>query len=94
MGFAHQGLELKPIPGLEPVLGPQKPALVANAPTPPGGAPGTGQPVPQQAGYMSRRTFDVVSSLGNSFRSVEISGGRGALKAVPQADAGWRSTVR
>jgi penicillin-binding protein 1A len=94
MGFAHQGLELKPIPGLDPAPGPGKPLLVANAPTPPGGAQAGAQAAQQQAGYMSRRTFDVVSSLGNSFRSVEISGGRGALKAVPQADAGRRSTVR
>jgi penicillin-binding protein 1A len=89
MGFAHEGLELKPIPGVVPDPAAPKPALVANAPVPPGGV----KPV-QQAGYMSRRTFEVVSSLGTSFRSVEISGGRGALQPSPQANAGRSSTVR
>ncbi|MGL4729472.1 MAG: transglycosylase domain-containing protein [Bosea sp. (in: a-proteobacteria)] len=89
MGFAHQGLELKPIPGVQPDPAAPKPALIANAPVPPGGI----KPV-AQAGYMSRRTFEVVSSLGTSFRSVEISGGRGTLQPTPQADAGRRSTVR
>jgi penicillin-binding protein 1A len=86
MGFAHQGLELKPIPGVQTDPAQPKPALVAGAPAAPKDVP--------QAGYMSRRTFEVVSSLGNSFRSVEISGGRGALQPTPQADAGRRSTIR
>jgi penicillin-binding protein 1A len=90
MGFAHQGLEIKPIPGLVPeALGPKAP-LVASTTLPPGPSN-----VPVNAGYMSRRSFEVISSLGESFRSVEISGGRGALRPGPQAEAGpRRSTVR
>ncbi len=91
MGFAHQGLEIKPLPGLQPDPAQPKPALVAAAPA--GAVPGAA-PAPQTVGYMSRRTFEVVNTLGSTFRSLELSGGRGAIQPVPQADAGRRSTVR
>ncbi|RYE35383.1 MAG: PBP1A family penicillin-binding protein [Hyphomicrobiales bacterium] len=66
MQFAHQGLELKPIPGVPPVD--PKAVAVAKAgsgATPAGAAPGPG------AGHMPRQSFEVLSAVGSMFRSVE-----------------------
>jgi len=66
MQFAHQGLELKPIPGV-PAADP-KGAAVAKAgttTTPAGPASGPG------AGHMPRQSFEVLSAVGSMFKSVE-----------------------
>jgi penicillin-binding protein 1A len=58
MQFAHQGLELKPIPGVAPPD--PKAATVAKAQTPAAivSAAGPG------AGHMPRQSFEVLSSVG------------------------------
>ncbi len=62
MQFAHQGLELKPIPGV-PIADP-KGAAVARA----GGAP---RPAGATAGHMPRQSFEVLSAVGSMFKAVE-----------------------
>ncbi len=67
MQFAHQGLELKPIPG---VPADPKAATLAKA--------GAGTPDPlgagaAGAGRMPRQSFEVLSSVGSLFKSVEPS---------------------
>ncbi|MBF9232042.1 transglycosylase domain-containing protein [Microvirga alba] len=65
MGVAHQNLELRPIPGLEP----ENSARVASA----------GETTPDQqaqsqaylAGILSRRAFDVLGDIGTLFKSAE-----------------------
>jgi penicillin-binding protein 1A len=67
MQFAHQGLELKPIPGVIPPADPKAPQ-VAKASTPaaaPAPAPGPG------AGHMPRQSFEVLSAVGAMFRTIE-----------------------
>nr|WP_052232239.1 PBP1A family penicillin-binding protein [Methylobacterium sp. ZNC0032] len=66
MQFAHQGLELKPIPGV-PAADP-KAATVAKAgssATSAGALSGPG------AGHMPRQSFEVLSAVGSMFKSVE-----------------------
>ncbi len=67
MQFAHQGLELKPIPG---VPADPKAAAVARA----GGATrdplGAGTP---GAGHMPRQSFEVLSAVGSMFKTIEPS---------------------
>jgi penicillin-binding protein 1A len=67
MQFAHQGLELKPIPGVGPPD--PKAATVAKA-----GTPATAQSVPASgpgAGHMPRQSFEVLSAVGAMFRTIE-----------------------
>jgi penicillin-binding protein 1A len=71
MAFAHQNLEIRPIPGL-----PESATAVAFAS---GRAPTTVQNAqsnaPQLApGSLSRRSFEVIGGIGNLFRSVERAG--------------------
>jgi penicillin-binding protein 1A len=71
MAFAHQNLEIRPIPGL-----PESATAVAFAS---GRAPTTVQnaqsSAPQLApGSLSRRSFEVIGGIGNLFRSVERAG--------------------
>lgn len=61
MGFAHQGIELKPIPGVTPQPGDAK-TVVAKASDPATGA---------SAGHMSRKSFELLSAVGTMFKSVE-----------------------
>lgn len=68
MQFAHQGLELKPIPGV-PAADP-KGATVARAGAPAPGAAGQDGP---GAGHMPRQSFEVLSSVGSLFRTIERS---------------------
>ncbi len=67
MQFAHQGLELKPIPGV-PVDPKAATVAKANGATPDplgGGAPG--------AGHMPRQSFEVLSAVGSMFKAIEPS---------------------
>ncbi|WP_293801593.1 transglycosylase domain-containing protein [uncultured Bosea sp.] len=62
MQFAHQGLELKPIPGV-PAADP-KGAAVAKA--------GSAAPSPgASAGHMPRQSFEVLSAVSSMFKAVE-----------------------
>ncbi len=74
MQFAHQGLELKPIPGATPALDPKAP-LVARAAAP--AAAGQAALGPG-AGHMPRRSFEVLSAVGAMFKSVEPTRTAGA----------------
>ncbi len=81
MSFAHQGLELKPIPGVQDKILPgAKGPLVANAGATDKTAPST------TAGHMPRRSFEVLTTLGESFRAVET----GRTARVPAIQAGVR----
>ena len=75
---AHQGLEIKPLPGLNERGKP--PAQVAQAQPATGFAPVS--PEASAAGKLSRRSFEVLSSLNGFFRSVEAS--PTAAKPEPQ----------
>jgi penicillin-binding protein 1A len=66
MQFAHQGLELKPIPGV-PVPEPKGVAVARAGSQPAAASPAAGP----GAGHMPRQSFEVLSALGTMFRSVE-----------------------
>jgi penicillin-binding protein 1A len=75
MAFAHQNLEIRPIPGL-----PESATAVAFAS---GRAPTSVQNAPSNApqlapGSLSRRSFEVIGGIGNLFRSVERAAQPGA----------------
>ena len=71
---AHQGIELKPLPGFE---GDKPGAQAANkAPSAPSPAP-TALP-----GTLSRRSFEVLGGIGTLFRTVEPAPGRAAMREV------------
>jgi len=62
MQFAHQGLELKPIPGV-PAADPKGAAVAkAGSAAPPPGA---------SAGHMPRQSFEVLSAVSSLFKAVE-----------------------
>lgn len=70
MQFAHQGLELKPIPGVTPATDPKgTPVARASAPT----AAATPAPAPTGpgAGHMPRQSFEVLSAVGSMFKTIE-----------------------
>lgn len=67
MQFAHQGLELKPIPGVTPPVDP-KGATVAKANTP---AATTAAATGPGAGHMPRQSFEVLSAVGQMFKTIE-----------------------
>ncbi|WP_332684340.1 transglycosylase domain-containing protein [Bosea sp. (in: a-proteobacteria)] len=83
MAFAHQGIELKPIPGVAPPAA-DKATVAKNA----GPAHSTGG---ANAGHMPRKSFEVLSAVGAMFKSVEapraaktsIQAGIGELPARP-----------
>ena len=62
MQFAHQGLELKAIPGV-PAADPKGAAVAkaGSAATPPGAT----------AGHMPRQSFEVLSAVSSMFKSLE-----------------------
>ncbi|HEY8565899.1 MAG TPA: PBP1A family penicillin-binding protein [Beijerinckiaceae bacterium] len=64
MAFAHQNLEIKPIPGLEA----EKPsAVAANKPA----APQPGEAPAVAPGALSRRSFEVIDGFGELLRKAE-----------------------
>jgi penicillin-binding protein 1A len=69
MQFAHQGMELKPIPGVVPPADP-KAAAIARAATPSAAQPLATLGGPG-AGHMPRQSFEVLSSVGAMFKAVE-----------------------
>ncbi|WP_332692151.1 transglycosylase domain-containing protein [Bosea sp. (in: a-proteobacteria)] len=83
MAFAHQGIELKPIPGVAPPAADK--ATVAKNSGPAQSTAGA------NAGHMPRKSFEVLSSVGAMFKSVEaprtsrtsIQAGIGELPAGP-----------
>jgi penicillin-binding protein 1A len=81
MAFAHQNIEIKPIP----YLAEGAPAVAGARP-----APGkldivtTGSVVP---GALSRRSFEVIGGMGELFRNVDRAPGPRAILAVPERAA-------
>jgi penicillin-binding protein 1A len=74
MQFAHQGLELKPIPGVTPATDP-KAMTIARA-----GSPETSRVAQVSgpgAGHMPRQSFEVLSAVGSMFKTIEASRTRG-----------------
>ncbi|KAA2236340.1 PBP1A family penicillin-binding protein [Salinarimonas soli] len=69
MDFAHQGIELKPLPGVEPMKAGQQVASAGKA-APAARAEGAGPQI--SAATMSRRSFEVIGGLTDMFRSVEV----------------------
>jgi penicillin-binding protein 1A len=69
MSFAHQGLELKPIPGVpeKPQPGSKGP-LIATV-----GTAGKAIAISPIQGHMPRGSFEVLTALGESFRAVEVA---------------------
>jgi penicillin-binding protein 1A len=87
MSFAHQGIEIRPIPGVEPIA-----PAVASARRPSGNQPppsGFSPPL-VASGALSRRSFEVINGIGDLLRSGERPGGVTSLTAQPprSADAG------
>ena len=70
MTFAHAGLDLKPIPGVAPaVADPRAPAPVAVAKP---AVTDTDERLQQlRTGHLTRRSFDVISTIGTMFRDVK-----------------------
>jgi penicillin-binding protein 1A len=69
MAFAHQNLEIRPIPGVQD----SGPAVAFASGRSPASAPANAQPAaPQLApGTLSRRSFEVIDGIGDLFRRVE-----------------------
>ncbi|KRE17923.1 penicillin-binding protein [Bosea sp. Root381] len=90
MQFAHQGLELKPIPGVAPP-DPKAPA-VARAPAP-AAATATSGP---GAGHMPRQSFEVLSAVGAMFKTIEPARAAGPRLQVGirEVSAGAQSRIR
>ncbi|HEV7339064.1 MAG TPA: PBP1A family penicillin-binding protein [Bosea sp. (in: a-proteobacteria)] len=83
MAFAHQGIEIKPIPGVAPPAA-DKATVAKNT--------GPAQPsAGANAGHMPRKSFEVLSSVGAMFKAVEapraartsVQAGIGELPAGP-----------
>ncbi|MGX5732676.1 transglycosylase domain-containing protein [Bosea thiooxidans] len=66
MQFAHQGLELKPIPGV-PTVDPKAPAIAKTSAPAPGVEIASGP----GAGHMPRQSFEVLSAVGAMFKTVQ-----------------------
>ena len=66
MQFAHQGLELKPIPGV-PAVDPKAPTVAKANPSAPGIEVANGP----GAGHMPRQSFEVLSAVGAMFKTVQ-----------------------
>jgi penicillin-binding protein 1A len=82
MAFAHQNLELRPIPGL-----PEAASAVAfasgRAPTAVQGAQAQSSGPQLAPGSLSRRSFEVIGGIGSLFRSIERTSQPGAPSAAP-----------
>ena len=75
---AHQGIEIKPLPGLK-VPGPGAQAAAPTAPT---------NPAASNYGKLSRRSFEVISGVNGLFRTIEAPPRPGAQldpKGAPRA---------
>ncbi len=66
MAFAHQSLEPRPLPGLEPERGGGTTRTSAAL-----AAANAAASVPRMPGALSRRSFEVIGSLGSFFKGVE-----------------------
>src|SRR3546814_9113269 len=67
MTFGHQNLEIRPIPGLD-----TEPAAKVVATTRPGDQPAAA-PQAYLAGTLSRRSYEVLSTIGSLFKAVDTA---------------------
>jgi len=77
MAFAHQNLEIKPIPGLQP----EGAAVAKGAAQPPKSVLEAGGP--NGSGALSRRSFEAIGGLGDLLRKVDRPAPTGAAYAEP-----------
>jgi penicillin-binding protein 1A len=70
MQFAHEGLELKPIPGVT-TPSDSKAATIARAGAPAQPGAKTASTAGPGAGHMPRRSFEVLSAVGAMFKTIE-----------------------
>ncbi len=85
MGFAHRDLELKPLPGVTPLPGdPVAPTVARGS----GLATIASTSGAVSAGHMPRKSFEVLTSVGDMFKVIET--GR---PARPSAQAGNRNSI-
>jgi penicillin-binding protein 1A len=77
MAFAHQNLTPKPLPGLEPDKAVASRAGAALA------AANAAASVPRMPGSLSRRSFEVIGSLGAFFHAIEPEAAPGATGFRP-----------
>jgi penicillin-binding protein 1A len=85
MDFAHQGIEIRPIPGVDPSKPVQVAALGRSAPVAAQPQPGSGPAL--SAATMSRRSFEVIGGITDMFRAVEVP------RPPAQAPTGGRRTT-
>ncbi|AMJ59059.1 transglycosylase domain-containing protein [Bosea sp. PAMC 26642] len=91
MQFAHQGIELKPIPGVSPAD--PKASTVAKTSTP--ATPTTAAQTGAGAGHMPRQSFEVLSAVGAMFKTIEPARAAGrplqvGIREVSSTDSGTR----
>jgi len=91
MQFAHQGLELKSIPGVVP-HDPKAPA-VAKAQAPANAVAAASGP---GAGHMPRQSFEVLSAVGAMFKAIEPARAAGPRiqVGIREVSAGAQSRIR
>jgi penicillin-binding protein 1A len=77
MAFAHQNLEIRPIPGLQP----EGAAVAKGAAQPPKSVVEAGGP--NGSGALSRRSFEAIGGLGDLLRKVDRPVPTGAAFAEP-----------
>jgi penicillin-binding protein 1A len=85
MSFAHQNLEIRPIPGLgnEPA-----PAVAFASGRSPAANPGVNQTGGLAPGTLSRRSFEVIGGIGTLFRRLRPDPAPGASNDAPAAGLG------
>jgi penicillin-binding protein 1A len=76
MAFGHRNLEIRPIPGLE---GDNNPKVAVNDRT---GDQTAAAPQGYLAGTLSRRSFEVLGSIGNLFKAADTA------PPIPQRQVG------
>jgi len=85
MAAAHQNLEIRPIPGLEPETAPKVAASDRAGEQP-------AAPQAYLAGTLSRRSYEVLGSIGSLFKSAETA--RSAPERQAERETGSSGTAR
>jgi penicillin-binding protein 1A len=88
MGFAHQNLEIRPIPGVAPEAGPAV-AFTSGRSSTTGATGQEGSGPPQAPGTLSRRSFEAIGGIGELFRRVET---QPTVPSVPSPGANAGAT--
>jgi penicillin-binding protein 1A len=83
MAFAHQNLELRPLPGLEPAPGAK--VAFASARSQSSSQNGQAASAPLSPGTLSRRSYEAVGAIGNLFQRLSRTGSGPSQGASPRA---------